>query len=57
MNNSKLKPNVLIVDDEIYFRESLEMGIEDSFTVYSVGSLKEAREFIKKKCRMLSYSI
>ena len=43
MNRDDRKPALLIIDDEANFRESLEMAMEDSFTVFSAGSLEAAR--------------
>jgi DNA-binding NtrC family response regulator len=41
------KPTVLIVDDEKNFSESLQLAIEDAFTVVSVSNLGMARAVIK----------
>lgn len=41
------KPSLLIVDDEINFRESLEMAIEDTFTVSVAASLAMARTYLR----------
>ena len=41
------KPTVMIVDDERNFAESLQLAIEDAFTVVSVSSLRTARDVIK----------
>lgn len=37
----------MIVDDELNFAESLQLALEDEFTVSVVGSLKNAREALK----------
>jgi len=47
MINTTDKPTVLIVDDEMNFAESLQMAIEDTFTVSVAGSLERAREILK----------
>jgi DNA-binding NtrC family response regulator len=44
MSKIEQKPSLLIVDDEANFRESLEMALEDTFTVFLAGSLAEARK-------------
>jgi DNA-binding NtrC family response regulator len=41
------KPTVLIVDDEKNFTESLQLAIEDAFTVVSASSLSMARAALK----------
>jgi two-component system response regulator AtoC len=41
------KPTVLIVDDEKNFTESLQLAIEDAFTVVSASSLSMARAVLK----------
>ncbi|HXY54573.1 MAG TPA: sigma-54 dependent transcriptional regulator [Nitrospirota bacterium] len=41
------KPTVMIVDDEKNFAESLQLAIEDAFTVVLVSSLRMARDVIK----------
>lgn len=46
--NKSGKPQVAIVDDEPNFSESLQMALEDSFTVSAAHSLKSARELFKK---------
>jgi len=48
MADPRPRPSLLIVDDEINFRESLEMAIEDTFTVTVADSLATARECLKK---------
>lgn len=47
MRNGVDKPTVLIVDDERNFTESLKLAIDDSYTVFDAGSLKQAREMLK----------
>jgi DNA-binding NtrC family response regulator len=42
------KPTLMIVDDEQNFTESLQLAIEDEFTVSVVGSLKSARQALKR---------
>jgi DNA-binding NtrC family response regulator len=44
MSKNGQKPSLLIVDDEVNFRESLEMALEDTFTVFLDGSLAGARK-------------
>lgn len=41
------KPTVMIVDDERNFTESLQLAIEDEFTVSVAGSLESARQALK----------
>jgi len=41
------KPTVMIVDDEQNFTESLELAIEDEFTVSVTGSIEGARKALK----------
>jgi DNA-binding NtrC family response regulator len=41
------KPTVMIVDDEQNFTESLQLAIEDEFTVSVAGSLESARQSLK----------
>jgi DNA-binding NtrC family response regulator len=41
------KPTVMIVDDEQNFTESLQLAIEDEFTVSVAGSLESARQALK----------
>ena len=41
------KPTVMIVDDEKNFTESLQLAIEDAFTVVTVSSLSMARAILK----------
>jgi len=48
MINATIKPTLLIVDDEQNFAESLQLAIEDAFTVFVAGSLAHAREVLKK---------
>ncbi len=48
MGGTRNKLSLLIVDDEVSFRESLEMAVEDTFTVSLAGSLAEARECVMK---------
>lgn len=45
--NVPVKPTVMIVDDEENFTESLQLAIEDEFTVSVVGSLESARQALK----------
>ncbi len=40
------KPSILIVDDELFFSESLKMTIEDLFDISIATSLSSAREFL-----------
>jgi two-component system response regulator PilR (NtrC family) len=47
MVNTADKPTLLIVDDETNFAESLQLAIEDVFTVSVAGSLARAREVLK----------
>ncbi len=42
------KPTVMIVDDEQNFTESLQLAIEDEFTVSVAGSLESARQALKR---------
>jgi len=42
------KPILMIVDDEQNFTESLQLAIEDEFTVSVAGSLEVARRALKK---------
>jgi DNA-binding response OmpR family regulator len=42
------KPMLLIVDDEQNFTESLQLAIEDEFTVSVADSLESAREALKR---------
>jgi two-component system response regulator AtoC len=42
------KPTLMIVDDEQNFTESLQLAIEDEFTVSVVGSLESARQALKR---------
>ncbi len=49
MINTGDKPTLMIVDDEQNFAESLQLAIEDAFTVFVAGSLKNAREVLKNK--------
>jgi len=42
------KPMLLIVDDEQNFTESLQLAIEDEFTVFVAGSLEGARTALKR---------
>ena len=44
MSKPDRKPSLLIVDDEINFRESLEIALEDTFNVSTAGTLARARE-------------
>ncbi|MBF0329521.1 MAG: sigma-54-dependent Fis family transcriptional regulator [Nitrospirae bacterium] len=46
--NKDGRPQVVIVDDEPNFSESLQMALEDSFVVSAAHSLKRAREMFKK---------
>lgn len=41
------KPTLMIVDDEQNFTESLQLAIEDEFTVSIAGSLESARQALK----------
>ena len=41
------KPTLMIVDDEQNFTESLQLAIEDEFTVSVAGSLESARQALK----------
>jgi len=41
------KPMLMIVDDEQNFTESLQLAIEDEFTVSVAGSLESARQALK----------
>ena len=43
------KPSLLIVDDEANFRESLEMAMEDGFTISLADSIQAARESIREE--------
>lgn len=43
------KPTVMIVDDEKNFTESLQLAIEDAFTVISASSLSMARAALKDR--------
>jgi two-component system response regulator HydG/two-component system nitrogen regulation response regulator NtrX len=45
----EIKPNILIVDDELGAREALEAVLEDDYHVLSVESGQEALKAIKKK--------
>jgi DNA-binding NtrC family response regulator len=45
--NTPDKPTVMIVDDEQNFTESLQLAIEDEFTVSVAGSLESARQALK----------
>jgi len=47
MINTDDKPTLMIVDDERNFTESLQMALEDAFTVAVAGSLERAREVLK----------
>jgi DNA-binding NtrC family response regulator len=42
------KPMLLIVDDEQNFTESLQLAIEDEFSVFVAGSLECARAALKR---------
>ena len=42
------KPTLMIVDDERNFTESLQLAIEDEFTISAVGSLESARQVLKR---------
>jgi len=42
------KPMLLIVDDEQNFTESLQLAIEDEFTVFIAGSLEGARVALER---------
>jgi len=42
------KPTLMIVDDEQNFTESLQLAIEDEFTISVVGSLESARQILKR---------
>ncbi len=42
------KPTIMIVDDELNFAESLQLAIEDEFTVCVAPSLECAREMLEK---------
>ncbi len=42
------KPTLMIVDDEENFTESLQLAIEDEFSVSVAGSLESARQALKK---------
>ncbi len=48
MINTTHKPTVMIVDDEVNFAESLQLAIEDEFTVSVAPSLECAREMLEK---------
>jgi DNA-binding NtrC family response regulator len=41
------KPTIMIVDDEKNFTESLQLAIEDAFTITSASSLSAARAILK----------
>ncbi len=43
MRSDQRKPEVFIVDDEPNFSESLQIALEDRFSVYVAGTLKGAR--------------
>jgi len=49
MREDNRRPSLLIVDDEVNFRESLEMAFNDTFTVSVAGSLAEAKECMKDR--------
>jgi len=47
MEHYKRKPSILIVDDEVNFRESLVMALESEYAVETAGTLKEAIQVLK----------
>lgn len=49
MGNDKYRPYVLIVDDEPHFSESLQMALEDSFTVTIESSIGSARKSLAEQ--------
>jgi DNA-binding response OmpR family regulator len=48
MISATYKPTVMIVDDEMNFAESLQLAIEDEFSVTLAPSLECAREMLEK---------
>jgi DNA-binding response OmpR family regulator len=48
MYNFSKKPTLMIVDDEKNFTESLQLALEDEFTVSTAASLEIAREALKR---------
>jgi DNA-binding response OmpR family regulator len=48
MINTCNKPTLMIVDDERNFAESLQLAIEDTFTVSVAESLESARQIMGK---------
>jgi DNA-binding response OmpR family regulator len=48
MINTCDKPTLMIVDDERNFAESLQLAIEDTFTVSVAESLESARQILGK---------
>lgn len=47
MSEDRRKPSLLIVDDEANFRESLEIALNDAYSVSLADSLTKAREHMK----------
>ncbi len=47
MANYRYKPTLMIVDDEQNFTESLQLAIEDEFSVSVAGNLESARQALK----------
>jgi DNA-binding NtrC family response regulator len=47
MGEHRRKPSLLIVDDEVNFQESLEIALDDVFSVSLANSLTEARGHMK----------
>jgi DNA-binding NtrC family response regulator len=47
MDLHKKKPSILIVDDEVNFRESLVMALEGEYFVETAGSMEEAIHVLK----------
>jgi DNA-binding NtrC family response regulator len=49
MRKKEFKPDLVIIDDEPHFSESLQMALEDTYDVSQVHSVSRAREFLDKK--------
>jgi DNA-binding NtrC family response regulator len=48
MGSKKSKPDLLIIDDEPHFSESLQMAVEDVYNVSLAHSLRAARQLLAK---------
>lgn len=49
MNKYNHKPYLIIVDDESNFCESLQIALEDTFTISTANSIKSVRQLLKDK--------